>query len=265
MEQFIKILGVLILIYVSFCGLYFFFQKSLIFYPQKLSDQYKFHFQNLKEEVYLEAEDGARIHGLLFETNSSRGVILYFHGNAGSLAGWGYIAEELLPLGYDLFIIDYRTYGKSRGKLTQRSLFSDAQLAYNYLLKSYQKENIIIYGRSIGTGVAIDLASNKNPAKLILESPFYSLVDVARYHVPWIPHNLILKFPMRTDKKIKNIECPILIIHGTEDHIVPLKSSQKLSQKINKEQLTYVSIEGGEHNNLSLFPEYQKALDEFLP
>jgi len=258
-----KVLISVLIIYAVISMIYFFLQEKIIFYPQILPDNYQFQFAYPHEEVFLETED-ARIHALHFKADSSRGVILYFHGNAGSLAGWGYISEDILPIGYDLFIVDYRGYGKSVGKLSEKALFKDAQDTYNHLLKHYQESDIVLFGRSIGTGIAAKIASENNPRKLILESPYYNFHDLAANHVPFLPHKWLMKYHFRTDKFIINVRCPVLILQGTKDDIVPPKSAVKLSKLLDKNQLEMHLIDRGGHNNLSSFPEYGEILEKFL-
>ncbi len=208
--------------------------------------------------------DGNEVNGLWFKANNSRGVILYFHGNAGSLAGWGYISQDILPLGYDLLITDYRSYGKSSGKLSPEGLFQDAESWYNFLLDHYDASEIVLYGRSLGTGIATYLASREKANALILETPFYSMSHLAAHHVPWLPHKLILQYDFSSYKYAKEVNCPVLILHGDRDNIVPLKSGEKLATVFNPSQVTFSVIQGGNHNNLSSFEAYHENLERFL-
>ena len=139
------ILGAVV-VYLGICVLLYFFQEKVIFFPQRLPDDYRFTFQNQFEEVYLKNHEmgEAQIHGLHFFSQNPKGVILYFHGNAGSLAGWGEVGSAFTTFGYDVFIPDYRGFGKSKGKLSQEALFSDARLCYDYLRKKYPPGDIVI-------------------------------------------------------------------------------------------------------------------------
>ena len=145
----------------------FFFQEKLIFRPITLPQDFVYNFSNPFEELFLKAEDGAVINALHFKKENPKGIILYFHGNAGNLARWGKITEFFVEKDYDVLVMDYRTYGKSTGKLSEQALYSDAQMCYNYVLKQYEESEIIVYGRSLGTGMATYLASNNNPKQLI--------------------------------------------------------------------------------------------------
>ncbi len=248
------------------CGLFYVRQENIIFYPEALPPDFSYSFPGRFEEITLPV-DGAAINALLFKAENPRGVVLYFHGNAGNLHGWGEVAPEFTGRGYDLFITDYRGFGKSTGKLKNEDMMHrDAAVAYNYLKERYPENRIIIYGRSIGTGVAAYLAKSARPRLLILETPLFSLLDVAKYHHPYMPLKLlvlVLKYPMRTDVWIPDVSCPIYIFHGTEDDIVPYSSSERLFKLIKAEK-KLVTVPGGGHNDLSDFNIYHEGLDGIL-
>lgn len=240
----------------------YYMQERLIFFPEKLPQDYTFNFQETYEEVYLTSGE-ATIHALHFKVNKPKGVVLYFHGNAGSLRGWGTLAPDFISKGYSLFIIDYRGFGKSTGKISEQALHEDAQAAYNYLLQLYSPQDIIIYGRSIGTGLATRLASEVQSRMLILETPFYSFVHVAGYHFAFLPVSLLLKYTFQSDKWIDKVNVPVYIIHGTADEVVPYTSGLKLAEKAGS-KATMITIKGGSHNNLSAFPQYHQVMEEVL-
>jgi hypothetical protein len=258
----------LLVAFVCIAGFSFLYfgQEKLIFYPERLPENYRYNFPGNFQELMWDV-DGAKINALHFRVNHPQGVILYFHGNAGSLRGWGDVAGEFTGRGYDILIPDYRGFGKSTGKIKNESmLLEDAAFAYRYLQKHYQENEIVIFGRSIGSGLAVYLAKSSKPRMLILESPFFSLRDVAKYHYPFLPAGFFdwtLRYPMRSDLWIQGSACPIYLIHGTEDEVVPYSSSVKLLNLINA-QGTLVTIEGGGHNNLSDFRLYQEQLDKIL-
>lgn len=169
-----------------------------MFFPEKIPADYVFQFVEPHEEINIESINGNVINCLLFKAENSKGIILYFHGNAGSIRSWGSVAADFLPLQYDVCVSDYPGYGKSKGKISETSLFNDAQSVYNEFKKHYNESEIIIYGRSIGTGIAAHLASENNPQKLILESPYYSMKDFSRHLYPFLPA-FLLRYPLRTD------------------------------------------------------------------
>ena len=121
---------------------------------------------------------------------------MYFHGNAGDLSRWGQIVSYYVDLQYDVFIMDYRTYGKSTGKLSEQALYDDAKVCYDYLKEKFDPSRITLYGRSLGTGIATQLASFNKAQRLILETPYYSLVDVAKERFPFLPVQSLMQYEL---------------------------------------------------------------------
>ncbi len=242
----------------------YFLQEKMIFLPTRLPQDFQYSFAEPFEEVFLSAADGARLNALWFKRPSPRGLILYFHGNAGNLSRWGHIAEPFAKMEYDVLIMDYRTYGKSTGTLSEQNLFSDAQLFYDYAREHYSEKEIVLYGRSLGTGMATRLAADNQPALLLLETPFYSLLDIGVKRFPWLPVKWFMKYPLRAHEFMQQVLCPVRIFHGTKDRIVPYESGRKLFESIPGDNKTFYEIQGGRHNNLSSFPAYQQAVIEVL-
>lgn len=172
MRKYKKAVWFLFLIYVMISASLYFLQEKLIFLPTPLEQEYVFKFEHDFEEVFLSAADGAVINALHFKANDPKGIVLYFHGNAGNLSRWGEITGFFVDLDYDVFVMDYRTYGKSTGDLSEQVLYDDAQMCYDHVLKHYKASDISIYGRSLGTGMATFLASKNEARQLILETPF---------------------------------------------------------------------------------------------
>ena len=255
--------AVLILFIFSISMLYT-LQEKLIFLPTTLSKDYKYQFSDSFEEFYINTTDGASLNGLHFKSKNPKGVLLYFHGNAGDLSRWGEISSSFLKYNYDVIVMDYRTYGKSTGALNEKNLYKDAQLFYNYALKRFPEESIIIYGRSIGTAIATNLASQNKPKQLILESPFYSLADVVETRFSPFPVQKLLKYSFPSFEFIKKVNCPITIFHGTSDEVVPYESGQKLFKVISNSNKQFFSISEGKHNNLIDFEAYHKGIEQKL-
>lgn len=247
---------VIMSLYLLLILVFYVFQEKLIFHPEHLDQEYKFDFQADFQELNFRAKDGGNINALYFAVENPKGVVLYFHGNAGSLRSWGIEWNKFIPLGYNLLVSDYRSFGKSRGALDHRKLLDDAILLYEYLLKSFSSNEIILYGRSLGTGIATYLAGKYQPEKLILESPYYSFHDLAMHYFPFLPFRFILWFPLRTNKWMEKVTCPVSIIHGTADQVVPYESAKKLKKKFGN-KIRFTTIEGGMHNNLHEFPSFR--------
>jgi fermentation-respiration switch protein FrsA (DUF1100 family) len=242
----------------------YFLQEKLLFLPTELPQEFQYEFTYPFEEVFLTPEADVSINAIHFKTENPKGVILYFHGNAGDLSRWGTISEFFVAKNYDVFIMDYRTYGKSRGKLSELAFYNDAQYCYDYVLNRYDESEITLYGRSLGTGISTFLASNNNPKQLVLETPYYSILDVAKHRFPIFPVTALLKYKFPSNEFIVNVKCPITMFHGTDDGIVPYVSAEKLKTVAPKENTTFITIDGGSHNNLIDFKEYRLGIDEIF-
>lgn len=146
----------------------------MIFMPELLPQTYTYSFLGNFHEINSKTEDGSKLNALHFKVDNLKGVVLYFHGNAGDLSRWGIVVQKFEDLQYDVLVMDFRTYGKSIRKLSQSAFYNDAQVFYGYLLKSYNEEEIVVYGRSLRTTFATYVASKNHPKQVILEAPFYS-------------------------------------------------------------------------------------------
>jgi fermentation-respiration switch protein FrsA (DUF1100 family) len=263
-SRLIKSTGIVGLIYVVVCFLFWLFQDKFIFQPDKLDQDYTFQFDFQFEEFFIEANDGVQLNALLFKTSQpSKGLILYFHGNADNLQRWGQYAIDFTNLGYDILMVDYRGYGKSTGTPSEVNLYTDALTVWNWSKANISSSNTIIYGRSLGAAVASNLATKTNPDLLILETPFDQLKGVV---YPSFVSNLYL-FPSRFHfpnyKFLPGVKCNKVIMHGTNDWVVPLASAYRLKLLLNSDDI-FVVIEGAGHNNLREFEPYHATLKEAL-
>ncbi len=248
--------------YLLVCSGLYFQQNELIFRPEVLPADFRFSFPQAFSEVNLPV-DGASLNALHFRVPDPQGIVLFFHGNSGSLRRWGDVAESFTGRRYDSFVFDYRGYGKSTGKInSERQLHDDAERVYAYVRERYRAENIIVYGRSLGTGIAAQLAVRHTPKMLILETPYFSLKDLTATFYPYVP-GFLLKYPLRTDLALPNVKSPVYLFHGTHDAVVPYPSSERLLPLIASAK-EMVTIPDGEHNGLRLTPTYNTALDRFL-
>ena len=242
----------------------YYLQDYFLFKPEKLPQDFQFFYEHqIVEEYNLQTPDGANINGLHFAADNPKGVVLYLKGNSKSIKGWGKYAVDFTRHGFEVIMLDYRGFGKSTGRRTQKAIFEDLQLVYNKLKEHVLERYIIVYGRSLGSGFATKLASQNHPRMLILESPYYSLTKVASRYIPFMPLSLLIKFPLPTYKWIKYVKCPIHIIHGSKDRLIPFKSSLKLSQ-LNPKNTTIYTVIGGGHKNLNNFESYHKMLGEIV-
>ncbi|HVK96836.1 MAG TPA: alpha/beta fold hydrolase [Flavisolibacter sp.] len=241
----------------------FLFQEQFIFFPEKLRSDYKFTFTNDFEEIYITCRDGTLLHGLLFTSKNSKGLIYYLHGNAGSLKTWGDVANTYTDLNYDVFILDYRGYGKSAGSISsEEQLYVDIQTAYTEMKKRYNENKIIILGYSIGTGPAAKTASVNQPRLLILQAPYYSLTDLMKQLYPVLP-TFILKYKFENYKYLQGCKMPVVIFHGDADEIIPYKSAIKLNEVL-KSTDRFITLQRQSHNGMTENPEYLTELKALL-
>ena len=238
-------------------------QDKFIFKPEKLSPDFEFKYDAPFEEINFDVATGVRINGLHFFRNETKGIILYFHGNSRSIKGWAKYARDFYRYDYDVVLVDYRGFGKSTGKRGEEDMLQDMQFVYKSLAAKYGEENLIVYGRSLGSGFAAKLAADNHPRYLILDAPYYNFKRVVERFLPFLPLQLVLRYHLRTDRWIPKIKCHIYIIHGTKDWLIPIKHSEAL-QKISPRKITLIRIHGGGHNNLTKFDEYHNFIRDIL-
>lgn len=238
-------------------------QEKVIFYPTQLRPGFQFSFPDKFEEKYIESFDGVKLHGLLFKSDSTKGLVFYLHGNAGALNTWGEVAGLYLKNNYDVFILDYRGYGKSMGKIkNETQLHKDVQIVYDQIKSGYEENQIIVIGFSLGTGLASRLAANNHPKMLILKAPFYNLPDLIHHSYPFIPKSII-KFKMMTNEQLPKISVPIIIFHGDRDDLVYYGSSEKLKSML-KPTDKFITLSNQSHNGINENQEYARYIDQLL-
>jgi hypothetical protein len=243
---------------------FYLFQEKIIFQSKRLDKNFNYTFAKKFEEVNLKTEDKSTINTLHFKVENPKGVLLYFHGNKGSLKRWGDIVSPYTDYNYDVFIIDYRGYGKSNGKRSEKAMYNDTQVAYDHLKNTFKEKNIIVYGRSMGATFATYVASRNKPKQLILEAPFYNLADAINDNFPFLPFNLLLKYKFRSDELISKVTSPTVIFHGDKDALISIKSGKKLYEASNKEITDFVTIKRGTHHNLTTFEVYKVKMNTLL-
>lgn len=265
MPYWLHILVIVLIVYVILSVALYYLQDYMLFKPEKLPIDFQFNYKNQDiEEHNLETRDGAVINGILFKPKGkSKGIVLYLKGNSKSIKGWGKFAVDFTRHNYNVLMVDYRGFGKSTGRRSQKAIKRDLQEVYNKIKELTTEDRIILYGRSLGSGFAAKLASMNNPKMLILDAPYYSLTKVTARYAPFMPLSLLIKYPLPTYKWLKYVKCPIHIIHGTNDTLIPYKTSVKLSQ-VNPKLTKLHSVIGGGHKNLNNFESYHKMIHDIL-
>lgn len=224
--------------------------RSMLFFPEKYFYEKPEDYGLLAEDVFFQTADRVRLHGWFLKTPApSSRFLLFFHGNAGNISGRLQKAKGWVELGFSVLLVDYRGYGRSEGMIERgEDILTDARAAWEYL-SSGDDVQIILYGESLGTHPAIVLAGEQKAAGLVLEAPFTSFVDLASVHYPFVPKGLLKNFEFSNLGPIEKIQCPLFILHGTQDKICPFTMARKLFEKAPAPK-EFLEIPGGTHNDL---------------
>ena len=257
------IIQTIIFVYIIFLLFLYFYQRNLLYHPNE--NNYSDDKLSVSiEKVKVKTSDNIDLLAWYHVKDLKKyKTILYFHGNAGSLENRIHKLNHFRNMNLNFLIIAWRGFSGNSGKPSEKGLYEDGNSAIKWLLnRGVEEKNIVIYGESLGTGVATQLSQNKNYAGVILETPFTSMTDTARKFYPYIPVELLLKDKFDNKKKIKNINSPILIMHGENDQIVPFDMGKKMYEIANEPKYSYFT----KHDNHMM--EYDenliKALNSFL-
>lgn len=250
-------------LYGALLGTLYLRQEALIFPGTPLAEDHRFVFDVPFEEFSVPVE-GATLNALLFRQPQPRGLVFFLHGNAGNLQSWTTGVDFYQRVNYDMFIFDYRGYGKSTGRIeSEAQLFEDVQRAWAFIAPRYTGKPVVVYGRSLGTALAVELARKVDPALLVLVSPYISMQALARREYPYVPAEL-LRYPLRSDAMIADVDGPVLLMHGSEDMTIPPSHSRSL-KTMRPGQTQLLIVEGAAHDNIHQFSSYRNGLALALP
>jgi fermentation-respiration switch protein FrsA (DUF1100 family) len=269
MRSFLHLLAIAIGGYAIFAAMVYFFQSRMIFQPNLFGDESGADPSRIGlefEDVFMEAEDGVRLHGWLVPARPSRGVLLFFHGNAGNITHRLESIALFHRLGLSVFIVDYRGYGKSEGRPTEQGTYRDARAAWRYLTeaRSVPANRILLFGRSLGAAMASRLATETNPAGLIVESGFTSIPDMAARHYPYLPVRLLTRFRYATLDHVRANAAPILVVHSHDDEIAPFEMGERIFEAAS-EPKSFVRLNGGHNETIFVnAPVYLEGIKAFL-
>jgi len=252
--------------YLIFIGFLFISQSHYVYYPERvlLADPGSIGLDF--ESISFESADGVKLSGWFIPSESPKGVILFCHGNAGNISHRLESIQIFHRLGVDVFIFDYRGYGRSEGRPTEQGTYKDAEAAWRYLVeeRKVHPSEVIIFGRSLGGAVASWLAQERRPGALILESTFSSLPDIAARLYPYLPVRLLLRFEYNTAQHLGKVDCPLLIVHSRDDEIMPFTQGRRLFE-LAKEPKEFLEI-SGTHNEgfITSGRHYEQGLNAFI-
>jgi len=257
------LLSLFITFYALFILLFFLQQEKRIFSFHKIAKDHEFEYDFDFKEFWFEAEAGVKLHGLSISPEKPDFLVIYFHGRKGHMGRSGKIYKRLKNYNCAITLFDYRGYGKSEGSInSDKQFYNDSLAAYDHITKQYPDLLVVIYGHSMGNTPALYVAKKRNHSKIILENPYFSLLHIIKNHYWYLPITWILKYPFRNHLLIKDLDSPILILHGKQDDIVPYQHAEALAKLAKNAKL--VMIEEGAHNNLADFDAFHKNMEEFL-
>ncbi len=253
-------------IYAAFAGLMYVTQSRQVYFPTRAHVTTPALHGMAYEDVEFVTEDGMRLHGWFVPAPTARGVLLFFHGNAGNVSHRIDSIRIFRELGLSVFIIDYRGYGRSEGSPDEAGTYRDAAAAWRWLRqeRGVPAEDIVVFGRSLGAAVAAWLAARERPRAVILESPFTSAPDLGAELMPWLPVRQLIRFEYDTRSAVRSFDAPLLVIHSRRDEIVPFHHGRAVFDAA-REPKSFLEIRGG-HNDGFLIsrPQYERGLAEFL-
>lgn len=254
-----------LIVYLGAIVFLFAWQDKMMFHPMATLEATPADDGLAYEDVAITAEDGVEIHGWYLPAKPSRGLVLHFHGNAGNISHRLPTLQIFHQLGLSVLIIDYRGYGRSEGKISEAGIYRDSRAAWKHATEKlkYPPEKILIFGRSLGGAVAIELAGREKPAALIAESTFTSVPDMGKRMFPLLPRWLC-RIHFKSIDRIDDVRCPVLVVHSKDDTLVPYDMGRAIFAAAN-EPKTFVEI-SGDHNGgyLESLDTYVPALEKFL-
>jgi fermentation-respiration switch protein FrsA (DUF1100 family) len=257
------------MLYGAICAYVYFMQARLIYYPNMPSRELSANPRDIGlnyESVTITTSDHVNLHGWFVPAEKERGVVLFFHGNAGNISHRLESLEMFYKLGLSSLIIDYRGYGQSQGKISEEGTYLDAEGAWQYLVseRNIPDEKIVVLGRSLGGSIAAHLAARHEPGALVIESTFTSAPDMGAHLYPILPVRLLSRFRYNTKEALQSVNCPVMVVHSPDDEIIPFVNGTILFEAA-KEPKSFLEIRGN-HNEgfLTSGKLYIEGLDKFI-
>lgn len=260
-----RITKVVIILYCTAGIVLYYMQSSFIFHPEKLDSGYLFSLNMPFEEVKIPISNTDTTSLLHFIASSKpKGIVIYFHGNRDNINRYFPNIKTFIEKGYDVWMFDYPGFGKSRGALTEDNIYKHASQVCKRILAVSDSTAIIMYGKSLGTGIASYCAKFYKPSLLILETPYYSIESVFKYYAPIYPVSLMCNFIFPTHQFLRDVKCKIVAFHGTDDGVIPYSNAIRLKNTL-KRQDEFITIKNASHNNIYQTAVYQKKIKQLFP
>lgn len=264
-KRVLKWLKITAIIYITGGIALYFLQDMILFHPLSLNREHNYNFPEPHRELRMgiNSEDTISLVNFLSTDTLTKGTVLYFHGNKRNISWYARFIPYFTRHGYEVLMIDYPGYGKSTGKLTEKKLYDWALKVYELARQRFGTDSIIIYGKSMGTGIAAQLASVRNCRRLILETPYYDFPSVISHYLPIYPVRWMLHYQLPTHEYLEKTNAPVTIFQGTKDRLVTYSNAVRLKPLL-KTSDEFVTIKGGGHNNLFTFNILTSKLDSLL-
>ena len=260
-----KWIKVIAIIYLVLGIAFYFLQDKILFHPKKLPADHDFQFNQSFRELNLPVNDEKNLNIIQFTVPDSlrKGIVLYFHGNRNNIERYAEYASHFTRNNYEVCMMDYPGYGKSTGRLTEEIVYQDAATVFKMAKAGIAEDSIIIYGKSLGSGIASHLASRVDCKMLVLETPYSSIDDLVSGYAFFYPVSLMVKYHFPVKEYLERVTVPIYVLHGKNDEVIPFSHANKL-KKLYPDKIDLTGIDKGKHNNLADFPQFQQKLDSIL-
>jgi uncharacterized protein len=264
-KKIFRLAKMILFIYALVGVVLFYVQDKFLFHPQKLASNYAFKFDGKFEEMKIPFNEKDTMSLLKFYPSRAvkKGVIIYYHGNMDNVERYAAFTKPFTKLGYEVWMQDYPGFGKSTGDITEKKLYTQAMEVKRMADVYCGSDSIILYGKSIGTGIAACVASNSNASLLILETPYYSIPSLFSTYAFIYPTNTMSTYKIPTYEYLQDVKYPVVIFHGTDDGVIPYRNAKKLSTFL-KPTDKFITVPAANHININSTEIYFNTVDSLL-
>jgi uncharacterized protein len=265
LKKIVRWAGIILLIYLAVGFALYFLQERILFHPVSLTKSHKYSFPEKHEDINIPVSKDVNLNIVRFFSTDTvtKGVVLYFHGNKKNISWYAKYPPFFTRHGYEVWLIDYPGFGKSTGHFNEETLYKWADYMYRFAATEFSADSIIIYGKSMGTGIAAQLASKQKCRRLILETPYYDYPSVIKHYLPLYPIERMIHYKIPTHRYLLNTQAPVTIFQGTDDWLVTYSNAKRLIPFL-KQGDEFITIRDGSHNDLFTFRETIQKLDSLL-
>jgi hypothetical protein len=253
------------IVYLSIGIVFYFLQEAILFHPVSLKKNARYSFSAPHDEINIPVNKHSSLNVVRFfsTTSVTKGIVLYFHGNKKNIGWYASYPPYFTRHGYEVWMIDYPGFGKSTGAFTEENLYRGAAILYRFAQSRFAADSLIIYGKSMGTGIAAQLASRQKCKRLILETPYFDFPSVVKHYLPIYPVEWMIHYKLPTYRYLPLVEAPVTIFQGTRDRLVTYDNARRLIPFLKKGD-EFITVQGAAHNDLFRFEKTTKKLDSVL-